>query len=72
MALTGDTPDEFANSTTAAFKLIPFQNTAIIQAVIVELIERQNMFLHLTMATSVVNRQRSGWTDALIGCCKSM
>ena len=54
-ALTGETPDEYANSTTASFKLIPFQNTAINRAGIAELVTRQNDFLHHTMATSVVD-----------------
>ena len=38
-ALTGKVPDKFANSTTVVSKLIPFQNTAISQADIAELIE---------------------------------
>ena len=54
-ALTGEVPDEFAESTTAAFKLIPFTNTAINRAGIAELIERQNDFLHRTTATSAVD-----------------
>ena len=52
-ALTGETPDKYVNFTTAAFKLIPFQNTAIDRAGIVELETRQSDFLHRTMATSV-------------------
>jgi len=54
-ALTGDPPDEWANSTTAELKLIPFQNKAIIRSGIAELIQQQNTFLHLTTATSVVD-----------------
>ena len=38
-ALTGDPPDELANSTTAEFKLIPFQNTAMSRSGIAELIK---------------------------------
>ena len=37
-ALTGETPYKYANSTMAAFKLIPFQNTAINRAKIIELL----------------------------------
>ena len=54
-ALT-DTLTEFATSTTTVFKLIPFQNTAINRDGIEELVVRQNSFLHVTTATSVVNR----------------
>ena len=54
-ALTGDPAEEYADSTTAAFKLIPFQNTAINRDGIEELVRRQNDFLHRTSATSVVN-----------------
>ena len=53
-ALT-ETPIEYATSTTAEFKLIPFQNTAINRDGIEELVVRQNSFLHVTTATSVVN-----------------
>ena len=54
-ALTGDVSDEWANSTTAEFKLIPFQNTAISRNGMAELIEHQNTFIHGTIANSVVN-----------------
>jgi hypothetical protein len=54
-ALTGEPVEEFANSTTAEFKLIPFQNTAINRDGIEELVRRQNDFLHRTSATSVVD-----------------
>ena len=53
--LMGKVSDEFVDSTTAAFKLIPFQNTAINRAGIAELIEQQNNFLHCTTTTSVVD-----------------
>ena len=52
--LTGETLEKYINSTTAVFKLIPFQNTAIDRAGIAELVTRQNDFLNRTMATSVV------------------
>ena len=53
-ALTSDPVDEWASSTTASFKLVPFRNTAISRSGITELIERQKVFLHRTMATSVI------------------
>ena len=53
-ALT-ETPPEYATSTTAEFKSIPFQNTVINRYGIGELVVRQNYFLHETTATSVVN-----------------
>ena len=49
------TPGEFAASTTAAFKLIPFRNHAISKDGMTELMTRQNDFLHHTAAISVVN-----------------
>ena len=49
------TPGEFAASTTAAFKLIPFRNHAITKDGMTELMTRQNDFLHHTAAISVVN-----------------
>ena len=54
-ALTGPVPDEFSDSTTAAFKLVPFNNSAITRDGVAELVERQNDFLHRTTATSVVD-----------------
>ena len=53
-ALT-ETPVEYAASTTAEFKLIPLQNTAINRDGTEELVVRQNSFLHVTTVTSVVN-----------------
>ena len=53
-ALT-ETPVEYAASTTAEFKLILFQNTAINRDGIEELVVRKNSFLHETAATSVMN-----------------
>lgn len=53
-ALTGDVSDEWVNSITAKFELILFQNTAISQISMAELIWQQNTFLHGTIATSVV------------------
>ena len=50
-----ETLTELATSTTAEFKLIPFQNTAINRDGIQELGVRQNSFLHVTTATSVIN-----------------
>jgi len=55
-----ETPPEYATSTTAEFKLIPFQITAINRDGIEELEVRQNSFLHVTAATSVVNVGKGG------------
>ena len=54
-ALTSNPPEEWESSTTAAFKLVPFQNSAISRNGIAELIEQQNTFLHLTAATSAID-----------------
>ena len=53
-ALT-ETLTEFATSTTAEFKLVTFQNAAINRDGIEELVVRQNSFLHVTTAESVIN-----------------
>jgi len=49
------TPREFQSSSTADFKLIPFQDNAIGRDGITELIERQNNYLHKTWAISVMD-----------------
>ena len=54
-ALTGDVPDEFSDSRTAAFKVTPFQNMTINRAGIAKSIERQSNFLHHKTTTSVVD-----------------
>ena len=54
-ALTGDPANEWVNSITAEFKLIPFKNSAISRNGVAELIKRRNTFLHLTAATSVID-----------------
>ena len=50
-----ETPLEFEASNTAGFKLIPFQNHAIGRDGLMELITRQNDFLHHTIVILVVN-----------------
>ena len=53
-ALTS-TPQEYTYSTTVDFKLIPFQRNVIKGGKFTQLITRQNNFLHISMATSVVD-----------------
>ena len=48
-------PGDFMSSTTAAFKLSPFQNHAISRDGMTKLMTRQNNFLHHTVAILAVN-----------------